>query len=110
MGDVRCALALLTPLPPARLCMADTAYDSNGLRAFLAERSTAPVIPSNPTRKRFHHFDRQAYKQRNLVERLFCRLTDWRRIATDTTSSRTSSQSPSISPPQSLGGPIESGA
>ena len=27
-------------------------------------------------------FDPLAYKQRNLVERMFCRLKDWRRIAT----------------------------
>ncbi|WP_350356498.1 transposase [Methylocystis iwaonis] len=27
LGDVRCALALLTSLPPARLCTADAAYD-----------------------------------------------------------------------------------
>jgi transposase len=26
--------------------------------------------------------DRQAYKGRNIVERCFCRLKDWRRIAT----------------------------
>ena len=82
LGDVRAALALLSPLPPARLCMADTAYDSNGLRSFLNERGTCPVIPNNPTRKHFHAFDKEAYRQRNLVERMFCRLKDWRRIAT----------------------------
>ncbi|MBB3317431.1 transposase [Rhizobium sp. BK176] len=26
--------------------------------------------------------DRAAYKQRNVVERMFCRLKDWRRLAT----------------------------
>jgi putative transposase len=40
------------------------------------------VILNNPTRKRFHPFDVDAYKQRNLIERMFCRLKDWRRIAT----------------------------
>ena len=40
------------------------------------------MIPNNPTRKRFHPFDAQAYKKRNLIERMFCRLKDWRRIAT----------------------------
>ena len=62
--------------------MADTAYDSNGLRQFLRERGTMPVIPNNPTRKRFHPFDQAAYRQRNRVERMFCMLKDWRRIAT----------------------------
>jgi len=75
-------LALLAPLPPARLCAGDTAYDSDGLRQFLLERGTKPVIPNNPTRKRVHPFDAEAYKQRNLIERMFCRLKDSRRIAT----------------------------
>lgn len=82
LGDVRAALALLGPLPSGRLCLADTAYDSDGLRQFLHDRGTVPVIPNNPTRKRVHPFDKQAYRQRNLVERMFCRLKDWRRIAT----------------------------
>lgn len=62
--------------------MADTAYDADNLRKFLIERGTTPVIPNNPTRKRIQPFDPQAYKQRNLVERMFCRLKDWRRVAT----------------------------
>jgi putative transposase len=40
------------------------------------------VIPNNPTRKHRHPFDPVAYKQRNLIERMFCRLKDFRRIAT----------------------------
>src|SRR4051794_17723516 len=82
IGDIRVAVALLAGLPPGRLCAGDAAYDANGLRQFLLERGTQPVIPNNPTRKRFHPFDAQAYKQRNLIERMFCRLKDWRRIAT----------------------------
>jgi putative transposase len=54
----------------------DTAYDSDGLRRFLLERGTVPVIPNNPTGKRHHPFDETAYRQRNLW-----RLKDWRRIA-----------------------------
>ena len=61
---------------------ADTAHDSDALRLFLIARGTSPVIPNNPTRKRAHPFDRQAYRLRNAIERVFCRLKDWRRIAT----------------------------
>ncbi|WP_442966770.1 IS5 family transposase [Rhizobium sp. C1] len=82
LGDVRAALALIAPLPPAKHLAADAAYDSNGLRQFLTERGTLPVIPNNPTRRRFHPFDKLAYKARNIIERMFCRLKDWRRIAT----------------------------
>ena len=76
------ARPLLEPLPPAEMCAADAAYDSDALRRFLIARGTRPVIPNNPTRKHRHPFDRQAYKLRNLIERMFCRLKDWRRIAT----------------------------
>lgn len=82
LGDVVPAAELLGQLPPSRRCAADTAYDSNALRQFLCHRGTLPVIPNNPTRKRFHTFDRRAYKRRNLIERAFCRLKDWRRVAT----------------------------
>ena len=64
------------------MCAADTAYDSNGLRQFLVNRGTMPAIPNNPTRKHRHPFDPVAYKQRNLIERMFCRLKGFRRIAT----------------------------
>ncbi len=63
LGDVRAAQALLEPLPPGRLCLGDTAYDADGLRQFLLGRGTTPVIPNNPTPKRFHPFDPLAYKQ-----------------------------------------------
>ena len=69
-------------MPPARLCAADMAYDSTALRQFLIERGTLPVIPSHPTRKHPHPFDPIPYKLRNLIERAFCRLKDFRRIAT----------------------------
>jgi transposase len=82
LGDLRAVTSLIGPLPPARLCAADAAYDSNGFRYFLSERGTLPVIPNIPARKRLHPFDRQPYKLRNLIERAFCFLKDWRRIAT----------------------------
>jgi len=40
------------------------------------------VIPPNPTRRNPHAYDPEAYRARNLVERMFCRLKDFRRIAT----------------------------
>jgi putative transposase len=82
LGDVRVAIALISTVPPGRRLAGDTAYDSDGLRSFLAKRGTVPVIPNNPTRKRLYPFDEDAYRQRNLIERMFCRLKDWRRIAT----------------------------
>lgn len=40
------------------------------------------MIPSTASRKRPYPLDREAYRRRNLIERMFCRLKDWRRIAT----------------------------
>lgn len=40
------------------------------------------VIPATRSRKAPIPYDRNAYRNRNLVERLWCRLKDWRRIAT----------------------------
>lgn len=73
---------MINSVPAGRSLAADAAYDSDGLRCCLLERGTVPVIPNNPTRKRLHPFDEIAYCRRNLIERMFCRLKDWRRIAT----------------------------
>ena len=64
------------------MCLADTAYDANGLPQFLIDRGTLPVIPNNPTRKRPHPFDERLYQGRNRIERTIGHLKDWRRIAT----------------------------
>ena len=62
--------------------LADRAYDARSLRDWLTERRVKPVIPPNPTRKHPHSYDQKAYRLRNLIERMFCRLKDFRRIAT----------------------------
>jgi transposase len=67
--------------PLARL-LADKAYDTNPFRAILAERQIEPVIPSTRRRKPLIPYDPIAYRQRNLIERMFCRLKDFRRVAT----------------------------
>ena len=62
--------------------LADRAYDARSLRDELAARRIKAVIPPNPTRKHPHRYDKTAYKGRNVIERMFCRLKDFRRIAT----------------------------
>ena len=105
MGDVRVAHGLLASLPAPNWLFADTAYDSDGLRRFLIERGTMPVIPNNPTRKHPPPFDRQAHKARNIIERTIGRLKDWRRITPDMTNWPPTSPQPSPSPPSSSNGP-----
>src|SRR5215469_2811778 len=62
--------------------IADKGYDSNAIRAAVQAQGAEVVIPPNRTRKILIPYDRDAYRTRNLVERLWCRLKDWRRIAT----------------------------
>jgi transposase len=81
-GDAPVAAELICAAPASATLAADRAYDSDALRRMLLDRGTLPVIPNAPYRKRLHPFDPEAYKRRNLVERAFCRLKDFRRIAT----------------------------
>jgi transposase len=80
--DLPAARDLLPTVPLPRRLLADRAYDANSLRNWLTERGVKAVIPPNPTRKHPHKYDAKAYKGRNLIERMFCRLKDFRRIAT----------------------------
>jgi transposase len=62
--------------------LGDKAYDSNGFRKSLRKRRIRPVIPGRANRKKRIRHDKEAYKDRNVVERCYCRLKDFRRIAT----------------------------
>ena len=48
----------------------------------IAAQGAKAVIPCNPTRKKPIPYDAVAYRQRNLSERMFGRIKDFRRIAT----------------------------
>jgi transposase len=61
---------------------ADKAYDTDAFRALLKDDGIKAIIPSKSNRKKPIPHDKEAYKGRNVVERCFCRLKDWRRIAT----------------------------
>ena len=76
------ALPLLQAVARPRRLIADKAYDAESLRRWLRERRVKAVIPSTATRTVPYPLDRRAYKRRNVIERLFCRLKNWRRLAT----------------------------
>ena len=73
---------LLRLAGPIRRLLADKAYDTNKLRQLLAEHGVEAVIPSVARRKPLIPYDPVLYRQRNLIERMFGRLKDFRRIAT----------------------------
>ena len=80
--DIHAARALLAAVLPMRRLIADKAYDVNDLPAFLAGQGTEAVISPMPTRRSRPAFDPVAYRTRNLIERAFRRLKDWRAVAT----------------------------
>ena len=70
-----------TRLRPRRAA-GDKGYSSPTARRRLRRRHIRAVIPSKSNQRRQPHFDRTAYRRRNLVERLINRLKQFRRIAT----------------------------
>jgi transposase len=62
--------------------IADKAFDSNAFLALIAATGAEAVIPPSSTRVRQRSYDRHAYRERHLIECLFSRLKQFRRIAT----------------------------
>ena len=76
------ALPLLGAVTTPKRLIGDKAYDVDSLRRWLKQRRIKAVIPSSANRTVPYPLDRTVYRRRNLIERLFCRLMNWRRIAT----------------------------
>ena len=66
----------------AEFVVADKAYDSNKILEKIAQMEATAVIPPRSNRKEQREYDKHYYKERNLVERFFCRLKQFRGIAT----------------------------
>lgn len=82
-GDCPEAEGLLRPwLAPAQEVVADAAYDSDALRALIAQAGANAVIKPNPGRKNPPHFDPVAYAKRHHIEQTINKLKQFRRIAT----------------------------
>jgi transposase len=68
-------------LKPDRVA-GDKAYSSGRIREALRRRGIGAVIPTKENEQRQPDFDREAYRERNRIERLINRLKQFRRIAT----------------------------
>jgi transposase len=79
---VKAAPELLARLGRTRYVLADKGYDADALRRSLRQAGVVPVIPGRRSRKRAVRYDKQRYRDRHLVENAFCRLKDFRRVAT----------------------------
>ncbi len=82
VADISLAIPLLEGIAPPRRLLADRAYDADSLRNWLKQKNIKAVIPSSAARRTPYPLDRKAYRRRNVIERLFGRLKNWRRIAT----------------------------
>ena len=61
--------------------IADKAYDSDSIIAALDARGAKAVISQHPRRARPLRIDEEMYKWRHLIENLFCKLKEFKRIA-----------------------------
>jgi transposase len=62
--------------------LADKAFDTNAIRTDLNERGAQAVIPPKADRTTHIPCDVEMYKWRHLVENFFCKIKEFRRIAT----------------------------
>ena len=82
-SDVKVASAVIATAPGrVRRLIADRGYDAAALRHELRSAGARPIIPGRKTRKRHIRHDTTRYKDRWRIEAAFCRLKDFRRVAT----------------------------
>ncbi|WP_109446791.1 IS5 family transposase [Azospirillum sp. TSH64] len=74
--------ALTEDLGEGAILLADKGYDSNAIRTKAAERKAWANIPPKTNRKGSFVFSSWLYRQRNLVERFFNKIKQFRGIAT----------------------------
>lgn len=67
----------------AQAVFADKGYDANTIVRFIRRRLRAKaVIPPRRNRKVQRRYGKRLYKKRNIIERAFNKLKQWRRVAT----------------------------
>ena len=60
----------------------DRAYESDETRALAAANGYIPIVPPKKNRKNPWVYDKEKYKRRNIIERLFRRLKEFRKVCT----------------------------
>jgi transposase len=74
---------VLLPGLHANALLADKAYDADErVIALLRSVEIEPVIPTKANRKWPRPYDKELYKARSLIENFFCKLKQFRAIAT----------------------------
>ena len=79
--DIRQAEALIEGFACEKV-LADKGYDLDKFREVIASKGAEAVIPPKRSRKELIQYDKDVYQDRNLVERFFNKIKNFRRIAT----------------------------
>lgn len=80
-ADVTQAETLLQAIP-FEVVIGDKGFDSQKLVAFIEAHGGEAVIPSRKNCTEQRDYDRERYKDRNLVERFWNKIKQYRRVAT----------------------------
>ena len=81
--DSEAVIALLEGIKlDGKKILTDKAYSSEQIRFFIAEQGGVTCIPDKANFRIKHDFDAELYKQRNVVERFFQRIKNYRHVAT----------------------------
>lgn len=81
-SDKVVAAGLIASLKRVRHVVGDRGYDARALIEQIEAMGAVAHIPTQRDRKIQRSVDRNIYRQRNLVERYFCKLKHFRRCAT----------------------------
>jgi transposase len=84
-ADITPVPALLEAVPAeaeVAAVIADKGYDSKAVVAAVQAKGAEAVIPTLRTRKEQRVIDRERYKDRNLAERFWHKVKQFRRVAT----------------------------
>ena len=82
MHDSQVVEDVLDTPRPALAVTADKAYDSAKVRKQIEDDGALPVIPSRANAAKPAFCPKRIYRRRHKIENFFCRIKDWRRIAT----------------------------
>jgi transposase len=84
-ADVSHAKQLLGAVPAGaavKAVIADKGYDSKDVVALVEGMGAVAVIPTLSTRKQQREVDKDLYRERNLAERFWRKVKNFRRVAT----------------------------
>lgn len=73
---------MLEGLEPRAIVIADKGYDADSVRSCIRAQGAIPNIPNRSNRKKKYRWKKAIYRERNLVERFFNKLKQFRRVAT----------------------------